>query len=104
MCPRGFSRPYRKAKYAVDGPMFYADCDEIDAFKVEPVATYMVETSPGRFSGIWLTDKPVTEEQNKRFTKLIKADPSGYDATQCLRLVCGTRNYKYSDRPYVEMA
>lgn len=105
VCPHGFTKRKRREQFAVDPRMFYADVDKADVERIRPKATYMVETSPGRYAGIWLTDKPVSVELNRRFTQYIKADPSGYDRTQYLRLIAGTTNFKreYS-RPVVEMA
>lgn len=99
VCPQGFSRPKRLKKYAVAPYLLWADMDEVHPEDVRIPPSYCVETSPGRYAGIWLVNDEVTEELNQRLTYYIGADKSGWDYTQVLRLVPGTYNYKRK-RPY----
>lgn len=97
-CPHGFTKPDRKKEYAVPPKLLWSDMDAADPRKVTPAPSIAIESSPGRYVGIWLTDKPVTEELNRRLAYTIGADKSGWDLTQVLR-VPGTTNYKYDSQP-----
>lgn len=101
-CPHGFKKSIRKKETAVLPKMLWADLDEADPRKCNPKPTIAIESSPGRYVGLWLTDKPVTESLNRRLTYHIDADHGGWDLTQVLR-VPGTNNYKYSGAPRVRL-
>jgi len=58
------------------------------------VPTIAIESSPGRYVGIWLTDEPASKQLNRRLTYAIGADRGGWDLTQVLR-VPGTISHKY---------
>lgn len=92
-CPHGFSAKSRKKEYAVKPPLLWSDLDETDPRKLKIKPTVAIETSPGRYAAFWVTDKPATEELNRRLTYYIEADNSGWDWSQVLR-VPGTTNYK----------
>jgi hypothetical protein len=67
-----------------------------DQLPVPP--SLLVETSPNRFHAYWLLEETATsaielEKVNKALQELSGADPSGYDATQILR-VPGTLSKK----------
>ena len=94
-CPHGFARRRRVKSYAVLPAMLWADLDEADPRTLKGLSpTVAIESSPGRYVGLWLTDRAVTEELNRRLTYHIGADKGGWDLTQMLR-VPGTLNYKY---------
>lgn len=97
-CPHGFTAPRRKKEVAVLPKLFWSDMDEVDPRTVTPKPTIAFESSPGRYVGLWVTDRTVTEEQNKQLSYKIGADKSGWDLTQVLR-VPGTTNYKYTSQP-----
>lgn len=101
-CPHGFSKPTRKKEFAVLPKMLWADLDEIDPRKCKPKPTIAIESSPGRFVGLWFTDKTIKENLNRRLTYHLEADHGGWDLTQVLR-VPGTVNYKYSSTPRVRL-
>jgi AAA domain/RepB DNA-primase from phage plasmid len=101
-CPHGFTKPTRQKQYAVMPKMLWADLDEVDPRKITPKPTIAIESSPGRFVGLWFADKPVTEDLNRRLTYQLDADHGGWDLTQVLR-VPGTVNYKYSSTPRVRL-
>ena len=82
----------------------YADLDEVDPAKI-PLKyrpSMCVESSPGRYAGIWMLDSDIPasdfEKLNKRLTYYIGADKGGWDLTQVLRIP-GMRNYKYDGAP-----
>jgi hypothetical protein len=100
-CPHGLSRKSRKEDAAVLGKLLYADLDAADPRKITPKPTIAWETSPGRYAGIWLIDRPMTKELNRALTYHVGADPSGWDLGQVLRIP-GTVNYKYDSEPKVK--
>lgn len=102
MTTHGFSKPQRLKEHSIDPNFFYADLDEADPRTLDIKPTYAYESSPGRYVGYWLTDKPVNEEMNKRLSYHIGADASGWDRTQVLRIP-GTINHKYKAKPRVNI-
>jgi len=101
-CPHGFRKSTRKKEFAVLPKMLWADLDETDPRDCDPKPTIAIESSPGRFVGLWFTDKTITESLNRRLTYHLDADHGGWDLTQVLR-VPGTTNYKYSSTPRVRI-
>lgn len=79
----------------------WADLDEVDPRQMKGYQpTIAWESSPGRYQAVWLfrTAMPGAAnpgDLNQRLTYYLGADPSGWDATQLLR-VPGTRNHKNS--------
>lgn len=97
-CPHGFSKPRRIADNAVTPKLLWSDMDEAHPEKAKLKPSIAIESSPGRFVGIWRLDEPMTVELNRRLTYFLGADPSGWDLTQVLRCP-NTINYKYSNTP-----
>lgn len=97
-CPHGFSKPERRKEYAVTPHMLWSDLDEVDPAKIKLKPTIAIESSVGRFVGLWLLDGDMTEALNRRLSYHIGADKSGWDFTQVLRIP-GTTNYKYASMP-----
>lgn len=91
----------RRDKRLVSAPRWlWADLDEAnpDDFPEDvPRPTITLETSPGRFQGVWLLDRAIdpsrAEQLSKGIAYTVKADRSGWDLTQILRLP-GTINNK----------
>lgn len=101
-CPHGFSQPSRTKEHAVKPKMLWADLDEADPRKLDLKPSIAIESSPGRFVGLWFIDKEMTEGLNRRLTYHLDADHGGWDLTQVLR-VPGTVNYKYNSTPRVRL-
>lgn len=99
-CPHGFNRRVRQKSEAVIPNLLWADLDFADPKTMKPKPTIAIESSPGRFVGIWVLDGPMNEELNRRLTYHVGADHGGWDLTQVLRFP-GTRNYKYRSQPKV---
>ena len=82
------------------GSTFFADLDPIDPKGLPIKPTLAWESSPGRYQALWwIKEGEVNSKEleylNKALTHHIKADPSGWDLTQVLRIP-GTYNYKYN--------
>lgn len=100
-CPHGFSKPRRLEECAVLPKMLWADLDEADPREAEIRPTIAIESSPGRYVGLWLLEETLPSKTlNKRLTYFLGADHGGWDITQVLR-VPGTSNYKYQSTPRV---
>jgi AAA domain-containing protein len=99
-CPHGFNRRRRRKDFAVLPRLCYADLDEVDPRNLKIKPTIVLETSPGRYAGFWLTDLPITESLNRRLTYAIGADKGGWDLSQVLRFP-NTFNHKYKAKPRV---
>lgn len=101
-CPHGFNRRVRQKEEAVIPNMLWADLDFADPKRMKPRPTIAIESSPGRFVGIWLLKGKMTESMNRRLSYKVGADKGGWDLTQVLRFP-GTRNYKYKSQPKVRI-
>lgn len=99
-CPHGFNRRVRQKSEAVLPNMLWADLDFADPKEIKPKPTIAIQSSPGRYVGLWLLKDQMTEELNRRLTYHVGADHGGWDLTQVLRFP-GTHNYKYSSEPLV---
>lgn len=100
-CPHGFSEPRRLKDNAVMPKLLWADLDEADPRTMTPMPSIAIESSPGRFVGLWVMSSVVEEHLNRRLTYHVGADTGGWDVTQVLRIP-GTSNYKYDDAPRVK--
>lgn len=101
-CPHGFSERYRKEEFAELPNLLWADLDEADPHNCAIKPTIAIESSPGRYVGLWVLDKPMTKDINRRLTYFLGADRGGWDLTQVLRFP-GTLNYKYASTPRVRL-
>lgn len=100
-CPHGFTRPKRREECAVMPKMLWADLDEADPREAAIRPTIAIESSPGRFVGLWLLEETLPSKLlNRRLSYFLGADHGGWDITQVLR-VPGTSNYKYQSTPKV---
>lgn len=105
-CPHGFNRRSRSKAEAVLPNLLWADLDFSDPrdkrlFKgLKP--TIAIESSPGRYVGLWVLKEPMSESVNRRLTYHLEADHGGWDLTQVLRYP-GTKNYKYKSQPRVRL-
>jgi hypothetical protein len=95
-----FEDKRRIEECAVVERSLWADLDEVDPRSIDEGErpTIAWESSPGRYQGVWLLDRPKTGLSwpggiNHRLTKHLGADPSGWDTTQLLR-VPGRKNFK----------
>ena len=102
-CVHGFTKNRRLKRYAEIPKLLWADMDESDPRNApEFLPSIAIESSPGRFYGVWRLRGFMTEDVNRRLTYHLKADPGGWDLTQVIR-VPGTTNYKYESTPRVKL-
>jgi len=99
-CPSGFKDKRRITPFVMEPNLLWADLDDADPREITPKPTIAIESSPGRYVGVWVVDKPMTGDINRRLTYAVGADKSGWDLAQVLRIP-GTTNYKYESLPKV---
>ena len=109
-CPHLFETAKRRKDNVTACPSIWADLDECPPNKLQLPPTYLIESSPGRYQGLWSLSHPVpphvAEDASKRlayFHAEDGCDRSGWDLTQLLRMP-GTPNYKYAGEPMVRLA
>ena len=97
-CPNVF-RSGRRLKGNVGKlKWLYSDLDSVDPRSLDLRPTIAIQTSPGRYQGLWELKRPVGpkkfEDLNRRLTYATGSDKGGWHLTKVLR-VPGTYNYKY---------
>lgn len=91
-CPNLFEAPSRQMEFAMDEHALWADLDQVDPRTIQDYPpTIAWETSPGRYQALWLTVGMIQGaawpgRENQCLTYHLGADPSGWDATQLLRI------------------
>jgi hypothetical protein len=95
-CVHLLTHPRRIKANAVRPQGLWADLDAVDPSELgELRPTIAILSSPGRYAGLWDTDRPVEEALNKRLTYHVGADKGGWALTKVLRLP-DSLNYKYT--------
>jgi RepB DNA-primase from phage plasmid len=96
-CPNAFMRKRRLGMFALPTPFAHVDIDLGDPTAFRPPPTILVETSPGRFQGIWefseMAEPKVAEAVSRHLTRTYGGDPGGWSITKFLR-VPGSLNHK----------
>lgn len=101
-----FRMPERKREYSIPGSIVWSDLDEVDPYSLDLLPNIIVESSPGRYQGIWSFSNTVHPEvamdYSKRLAYAVGADKSGWDLEQLLR-VPWTYNFKYNPPAEVKL-
>ncbi len=106
-CAHLVTRWRRRKADAAPVAALYVDLDH-DQLSVAgvPSPSLIVESSPGRLQCYWSLTEPAepltAERHNRRLANALRADHTGWDLTQLLR-VPGTSNRKYPDQPLVRV-
>lgn len=100
-CPQPLLRKKRRKDNVMDCPNIWADIDTGDPGTLLVPPTILVETSDGRYQGLWILDRSIEATSAEDIARRIAyfhsesgVDRSGWDLTQLLR-VPYTYNYKY---------
>ena len=102
--PMPFSRPHRKIEYGKETKYLIQDIDEYDdPDRLDPAPSYIWESSPNKYQGIWELDRYISE---KEYTPLNKALAHHIGCDDCfdwchVYRIPGTVNHKYKDSPRV---
>ena len=102
--PMPYSGPKRRLENALDTKFMVQDIDEHeDPDNIEPSPSYIWESSPNKYQGIWELDRYIEEPEytklNKDLAEYIGCDDC-FDYTHVYR-VPGTINHKYKNKPKV---
>ena len=96
-CPNAFRQRKRLIRFALWTQFAWCDIDGADPSTFCPQPTILVETSPGRYQGLWkfsTAAKPARAEAVSRYlTDTYHGDRGGWSVTKMLR-VPGTLNHK----------
>lgn len=102
--PMPFSKPHRKIEYGKETKYLIQDIDEYDdPDRLDPTPSYIWESSPNKYQGIWELDRYISE---KEYTPLNKALAHHIGCDDCfdwchVYRIPGTINHKYKDSPQV---
>lgn len=106
--PNLFTQSRRLKRFVNGGCWLYADLDEVDPNTLDGdehgllglTPTLAIESSPGRYQGLWLLDRWLNvrrlAELNQQLTYYTGSDPGNWKMTQVLR-VPGTVSTKHGD-------
>ncbi len=108
-CPQLFAKRKRSKEECIATPTAWSDLDTCDPENLHVQPTIIVESSPGRYQGLWVFDREVDPDDAENLSQRIAykhaddgADRSGWDITQLLRFPY-TYNYKYASTPVVKV-
>lgn len=111
-CPQLLGEKKRHKENVILAPNVWSDLDTCDPGNLLVEPTIIIESSPGRYQGYWVMEKPLKPEVAEDLSRRIAykhaedgADRSGWDLTQLLRIPV-TYNYKYrqqDQRPIVRV-
>lgn len=105
-CPLPFREAIRRKELVIGSQLLWADLDEANPNQIDPIPQIAWESSPDRYSALWILDQFYTpleiESKNKALTYTSGADKGGWDLTQVLRIP-GTLNCKYKKKPLVKL-
>jgi RepB DNA-primase from phage plasmid len=106
-CPNAFSSRKRLAEFALSTRFAWCDIDGADPSAFRPQPSVLVETSPGRYQGLWNFRAAVrparAEAVSRHLTNTYHGDRGGWSITKMLRLP-GTLNHKPAyDLPVVSI-
>lgn len=102
--PMPFDKPHRKIEYGKETKFMIQDIDELDdSDRIDPAPSYLWESSPNKYQGIWELDRYISESE---YTPLNKALAHHIGCDDCfdwchVYRIPGTVNHKYKDHPQV---
>lgn len=102
--PMAFKQPKRQNRYSIDTKFMAQDIDECeDPSRLDPKPSYIWESSPNKYQGLWELDRYIKEAE---YTPLNKALASHIGCDDCFDFahvyrIPGTINHKYKNSPGV---
>lgn len=102
--PMPFSQPKRQNQYSIDTKFMAQDIDECeDPSTLDPKPSYIWESSPNKYQGLWELDRYIDEPE---YTPLNKALAAHIGCDDCFDFahvyrIPGTINHKYKNFPKV---
>lgn len=104
--PMPYSKPRRQIQCSLDTKFLAQDIDEMeDPDTLDPKPSYIWESSPNKYQGLWELDRYIEE---KEYTPLNKALAEHIGCDDCFDFahvyrIPGTLNHKYKNTPAVEL-
>lgn len=104
--PMPFTQPKRQNRFSVDTKFMAQDIDECeDPSTLDPKPSYIWESSPNKYQGLWELDRYIDETE---YTPLNKALAAHIGCDDCFDFahvyrIPGTVNHKYKNSPRVGM-
>lgn len=104
--PMPFSSPRRQNQFSINTKFLAQDIDECeDPSSLRPKPSYIWESSPNKYQGLWELDRYIGEKEytplNKSLAKHIGCDDC-FDFAHVYRIP-GTMNHKYKNSPRVKL-
>jgi len=104
--PMPYDGPHRKIQNSLDTKFLAQDIDEMeDPSELDPKPSYIWESSPNKYQGLWELDRYIEEKEytplNKALAEHIGCDDC-FDFTHVYRIP-GTTNHKYKNSPRVRL-
>lgn len=102
--PMPYSKPNRQISNSIDTKFLAQDIDEHeDPSSIDPKPTYIWESSPNKYQGLWELDRYITEKEYTPLNEAL-AKHGGFD--DCwdfphVYRIPGTHNHKYKNKPKV---
>lgn len=102
--PMPYTQPKRQNRFSVDTKFMAQDIDECeDPSSISPKPSYIWESSPNKYQGLWELDRYINEQE---YTPLNKALAAHIGCDDCFDFahvyrIPGTINHKYKDSPHV---
>lgn len=102
--PMPYTQPKRQNRFSVDTKFMAQDIDECeDPSSISPKPSYIWESSPNKYQGLWELDRYINEQE---YTPLNKALAAHIGCDDCFDFahvyrIPGTINHKYKDSPPV---
>lgn len=102
--PMPYTQPKRQNRFSVDTKFMAQDIDECeDPSSISPKPSYIWESSPNKYQGLWELDRYINEQE---YTPLNKALASHIGCDDCFDFahvyrIPGTINHKYKNSPPV---
>lgn len=105
--PMPYTQPKRQNRFSVDTKFMAQDIDECeDPSSISPKPSYIWESSPNKYQGLWELDRYINEQE---YTPLNKALAAHIGCDDCFDFahvyrIPGTINHKYKNSPLVGKA
>lgn len=105
--PMPYTKPKRQNRFSVDTKFMAQDIDECeDPSSISPKPSYIWESSPNKYQGLWELDRYINEQE---YTPLNKALAAHIGCDDCFDFahvyrIPGTINHKYKNSPLVGKA
>ncbi|RFB01415.1 DNA-primase RepB domain-containing protein [Parvularcula marina] len=107
-CPHVFAQTQRKRQFALSTCYLHVDIDDADPNQFEIFPSQLIETSPGRYQGLWLLNELIPVEEAEARSKALAycsgSGRNGWSITKMMRIPYTYNHKPQYDRPFVRLA